>query len=105
MGHFPSRSVVEMPDIRGAYRLVIFSVVCLRGNPILNRVLNFLAYSVTVADRSTMRGRAGAGQQLSSCSRLELSKAGKDYEPEVEGWKCFLKEVRKDKRDGVNLSG
>ena len=73
--------------------------------PILNRVPNFLACSATLADRSAMRGRTGAGKQLSSCGRLELSKAGKDYESEVEGRECFLKEVRKDKRDGVNLSG
>ena len=33
---FPCRSVVEMPDIRGASRLLIFSVFRLRGNPILN---------------------------------------------------------------------
>ena len=52
-----------------------------------------------------MRGREGAGKQLSSCGQLELSKAGKDYESAVEGWDCFLKEVCKDKRDGVNLSG
>ena len=54
---------------------------------------------------SAMRGRAGAGKQLSSCGRLEFTKAGKDYESAAEGWECFLKEVRKDKRDGVNLSG
>ena len=48
-----------------------------------------------------MRVCAGAGKQLSSCSRLELSKVGKDYELAVEGWECFLKEVRKDKRDGL----
>ena len=52
-----------------------------------------------------MHGRAGAGKQLSSCSPLELSKAGKGYESAAEGRECFLKEVRKDKRDGVNLSG
>ena len=52
-----------------------------------------------------MRGCEGAGKHLSSCSQLELSKAGKDYESEAEGRECFLKEVHKDKRDGVNLSG
>ena len=50
-----------------------------------------------------MRGRAGAGKQLSSCGRLELSKARKDYESAAEGRECFLKEVRKDKRDSANL--
>ena len=48
---------------------------------------------------------AGARKQLSSCGRLELSKVGKDYESAVEGWECFLKEVRKDKTDSANLSG
>ena len=105
VGHFPSCSMVEMPDIQGASRLVIFSVFCLHGNPILNRVPNFPACSVTVADRSAMLGCAGAGKQLSSCGQVELSKAGKDYESEAQGPECFLKEVRKDKRDGVNLSG
>ena len=85
MGHFPSRSVVEIPDIRGASRLTIFSVFRLHGNPTLNRVSNFPACFATLADKSAMRGRAGAGKQLSSCGRLELSKAGKDYEPAAEG--------------------
>ena len=93
VGNFPSRNMVEMPDIREASRLVIFSVFCLRGNPILNWVPNFPACSVTVADRSAMGGRAGAGKQLSSCSQLELSKASKDYQSAAEGWECFLKEV------------
>ena len=57
------------------------------------------------ADRSAMRSCAVAGKQLSLCGRLELSKAGKDYESAAEGRECFLKEVRKDKRDGSNLSG
>ena len=52
-----------------------------------------------------MRGGAGAGKQLSSCRQLKLSKAGKDYESAAEGQECFLKEVRRDKRDGANLSG
>ena len=52
-----------------------------------------------------MRGHVGAGKQLSSCGRLELGKVGKDYESAVEGRECFLKEVRKDKRDCVILSG
>ena len=56
-----------------------------------------------MADRSAMRGRAGAGKQLTSCGRLELSKAGKYYELAAEGQECFLKEVHKDKRDGMNL--
>ena len=54
VGHFPSRSVVEMPDIQGAFRLVIFSVFCLHGIlfgvRILNWVPNFPAWSATVAD-------------------------------------------------------
>ena len=105
VGHFPSRSVVQMPDIRGVSRLLIFSVFHLRGNPILNWVPNFPACFTTVADKSAMRGRAGAGKQLSSCGWLELSKASKKYESTAEGKNCFLKEVRKDKRDGANLSG
>ena len=52
-----------------------------------------------------MCGCAGAGKQLSSCGRLELSKAGKDYKLVAEGRECFLKAVHKDKRDGTNLSG
>ena len=44
-------------------------------------------------------------RELCSCGRLGLSKACKDYESAVEGWECFLKEVRKDKKDGANLSG
>ena len=56
-------------------------------------------------DRLAMSGRAGTGKQPSSCSWLELSKAGKDHELAAEGQKCFLKEVHKDKRDGANLSG
>ena len=52
-----------------------------------------------------MRGHVGAGKQLSSFGWLELSKAGKDYESAAEGQECFLKEIRKDKRDGLNLSG
>ena len=51
--------------------------------------------------RSRGRWKASFGQ-LSSCGQLELSKAGKDYE---EGRECFLKQVRKDKRNGMNLSG
>ena len=38
-------------------------------------------------------------------SPLKLSKVGKDYESAVEGRDCFLNEVRKDKKDGMNLSG
>ena len=105
VGHFPSLSVVEMPDIWGASRLVIFPVFCLRGNPILNWVPNFPACSATVADRSAMHGPVGARKKLSSCGRLELSKVGKDYESAADGQECFLKEVRKYERDGVNLSG
>ena len=41
----------------------------------------------------------------SSCGRLKLSKAGKDHESAAEGRECFLQEVRKNKRDGANLSG
>ena len=52
-----------------------------------------------------MRGRVRTGKQLSSCERLESSKASKDYKSAVEGQACFLKEVGKDKRDGANLSG
>ena len=52
-----------------------------------------------------MHGHIGAGKQLSSCGQLELSKVGKDFKSAAEGRKCFIKEVRKDKRDGANLSG
>ena len=34
-----------------------------------------------------------------------LSKAGKDFKSAAKGKECFLKEVRKDKSDGVSLSG
>ena len=42
--------------------------------------------------------------QLSSCGWLKLSKAGKDYESAAEGWEFFLQEVRKNKREGADLS-
>ena len=51
MGHFPSRNVIEMPDIQSASR-PIFSVFG------LNRLPNLPACFATVADRSAMRGRA-----------------------------------------------
>ena len=95
--------MVELPDIQGASRLIIFSVFGLHGNPILNRLPNFPASFATVADRSTMHGRVGAGKQLSYCGRLELSKAGKECESAAEGQECFLEEVCKDKRDGALL--
>ena len=44
-------------------------------------------------------------KQLSFCGRLQSSKAVKDYESAAEGWECYLKEVRKDKKDGANFSG
>ena len=84
----------ELPDLY---------FVCV-GIPFWIEYLISPACSVTVADRSAMRGCAWAGKQLSSCGWLELSKVGKDYEITVEGWECFLKEGREDKRDGVNLS-
>ena len=62
VGHFPSHSVVKMPDIQSASRLKIFSVSHLGGNPILNWLLNFPACFATVANRSAMCGRAGAGK-------------------------------------------
>ena len=104
VGHFPSRSVVEMPDIRGASRLVKFAVFCLRGNPILNLVPNLSACSATVADRSAMRGRAEAGKQLSSCGRLQLNKAGKDYESAEECRECFLKPIQTGRGGGGSFS-
>ena len=49
---------------------------------------------MTVADRSDMRDRIGAGKpafgQLSSCGRLELSKVGKDDELVAKDWECFF---------------
>ena len=95
MGHFPSRSVVEMPDIQSALRLIIFSVFRLKGDPNLSLLPNFPACG-------SLKASFG---QLSFCGRLKLSKAGKDYESAAEGRECFLKEVCKDKKDGVNLSG
>ena len=56
-----------------------------------------------MADRLAMRGCVGARKQLSACSWLKLSKAGKDYESTAEGREFCLKEVCKDKRDGTNL--
>ena len=57
----------------------------------VNRVPNFPACSATVVDTSAMRGRAGAGKQLSSCGRLELSMAGmrKEDESAAEGRECL----------------
>ena len=60
--HFPSRSMVEITDIPSASRLIIFSGFCLGGNPILNQLPDFLACFTTVADRSAIRGCAGAGK-------------------------------------------
>ena len=76
VGHFPSRSMVEMPDFRGASRLIIFSVFRFLKNPILNWLPNFPACFATVADRLAMRGGAGAGKQLSSWPPAEIEQGG-----------------------------
>ena len=72
VGHFSSRSLVKMPDIRSASRLIIFSEFHLGRNPNLNRLPNFPACFATVADRSAVWSRgslkASFGQQVLAAS-------------------------------------
>ena len=57
-GPFPTRSMVEMPDIRSASRLIIFSVFCLAGISLFIFAIDFPTCFVTVADRPIMCGWA-----------------------------------------------
>ena len=61
-----------------------------------------------MADRTAKHGCAGALKasfgQLSSCGPLKLSKVAKEYDLATEGREYFFQQVRKDKRDGMNLS-
>ena len=58
-GPFPiPHSMVKMPDIQSASRLIIFSGFRLGGNPILNRLPNFLACFAIMADRSAVSDRS-----------------------------------------------
>ena len=50
--------VIEMPDIRSASRLVTFSLFCLPGISLFIVPTDFPTCIATVADRSTMCGRA-----------------------------------------------
>ena len=100
-GGFVSCGPFSIPKCFQTYKIfwILFG-----PNPILNWLPNFPACFATVADRSAMHSRAGTGKPASG-SWLKLSKAGKDYELAAEDRECFLQEVRKDKRDGANLSG
>ena len=84
VGHFSSRSVVEIPDIRSAFRLMILSVFLFGWEPHSELTTNFLACFATMAARSAIHGprvslKASFGQP-SSCGQLKLSKAGKEDE-------------------------
>ena len=57
MGHFPSHGVVEMPNIRSASRLTLFSVFCLTGIFLFIFAIDYPTFLYEI-DRSTIRGRA-----------------------------------------------
>ena len=99
VGHFPSHSVVEIPNIRGASRLIIFSVFRLHGNPI------WIEYRISrhALWQWQIGGPCVVVREL-ECSCV-FAASWNWARRATEGQECFLKEVRKDKREGANLSG